>query len=331
VTWILLASLLLIPAAAFGGWGWSRWMRGHALGQQIRQHGPGSHAIKSGTPTMGGLVVLGAWLAAIIPLGLTMGRPASFGFVLASGLGFGALGLLDDILSMRRRHSTGLTALQKIVLGSAVSLGLFFAFRDRILVPQLVPFSPMHFVLPWVGGLFLTWILFLSSTNSANLTDGLDGLAGGVSALVLVGFVILFPSPGNLLLVLPLLGALGGFLWLNVHPADLFMGDVGSFALGGIIGALALANGVALLLPLLAGVFTLEAASVILQVTGLRLTGRRPFRMSPLHHHFEDAPREGVPHWLPACRWPESKATARFLLLQAGFVILAIMASKMYG
>jgi phospho-N-acetylmuramoyl-pentapeptide-transferase len=279
---------------------------------------------------MGGLIILGGWLAAILPLRHILGNPKPFGLVLASGLGFGALGLLDDLLSVRKRHSTGLTALQKIILGSAVSLALFFAFRDQILVPQDVPFSSIRVGLPWIAGLFLTWILFLSSTNSANLTDGLDGLAGGGSALVLLGLLLLYPEPANALLVLPLLGALGGFLWLNTHPADLFMGDVGSFALGGILGALALANGAAFLLPLLAGLFTLEAASVILQVISLRLTGRRLFRMSPLHHHFEDAPREGVTHWLPACQWPEAKVTTRFLLLQAGFVVLASLASELF-
>ena len=209
-------------------------------------------------------------------------------------------------------------------------MGLFVIFRHQILVPQQVPFANVHIALPWVAGFFLSWVLFLASTNSANLTDGLDGLAGGISILVLVGFLVAFPTMGNLMLILPLVGALVGFLWLNAHPASLFLGDVGSFALGGIIGALALANGAAFLLPILAGVFVLEAASVILQVGVLRLTGKRLFRMSPFHHHFETSPNRGSMHWLPAFEWPESKVTARFMLLQVGFLILAIWAAKTY-
>ncbi len=132
------------------------------------------------------------------------------------------------------------------------------------------------------------------------------------------------------MLILPLIGALAGFLWLNAHPASLFLGDVGSFALGGVIGALALANGAALLLPILAGVFVLEAVSVILQVGILRLTGKRLFKMSPLHHHFENSSNRGATHWLPAFEWPESKVTTRFMLLQAGFVVLAIWAAGIH-
>ena len=330
MTWIFLSSFLLIPLTAAGCFSFARWMRARSLGQQIRDVGPQSHATKAGTPAMGGTVVLFGWAMSVIILGTKMGWPSYGGFVLAAGLGFGALGLADDILSIRKKQSTGLTATQKIVLGSALSVALFVIFRHQILVPQQVPFANVYIALPWVGGFFLSWVLFLASTNSANLTDGLDGLAGGISILVLVSFLVAFPTMGNLLLILPLIGSLVGFLWLNAHPASLFLGDVGSFALGGIIGALALANGAAFLLPILAGVFVLEAASVILQVGVLRLTGKRLFRMSPLHHHFEASPNRGSTHWLPAFEWPESKVTARFMLLQVGFVILAIWAAKTY-
>jgi len=330
VTWILLASMLLIPLTAVCCFGFARWMRARSLGQQIRDVGPQSHATKAGTPTVGGIVVLLIWAMTVMILGIQMGWSSTSGFVLAAGLGFGGLGLADDILSIRKKHSTGLTAIQKIVLGSALSIGLFIVFRHQILVPQQIPFANFNISLPWVAGFFLTWGLFLSSTNSANLTDGLDGLAGGVSILVLGGFLVMFPSMENLVLILPLIGALAGFLWLNTHPASLFLGDVGSFALGGIIGAMALANGAAFLLPILAGVFVLEAASVILQVGTLRLTGKRLFRMSPLHHHFEASPNRGTTHWLPAFEWPESVVTTRFVLLQVGFVILAIWSAKAY-
>jgi phospho-N-acetylmuramoyl-pentapeptide-transferase len=306
-------------------------MRKQSLGQHIRNVGPQSHAIKAGTPTMGGAIVLFCWASAVILLGIKQTWPSYGGFVLTSGLAFGGLGLADDIISLRRKHSTGLTGIQKILLGSLFSIGLFFLFREQILVPQQLPFTDTHLALPPIAGFFLTWILFVASTNSANLTDGLDGLAGGVSILVLGGFIAAFPNAGNLMLVLPLIGAIAGFLWLNAHPASLIMGDVGSFALGGIIGALALANGAAFLLPILAGVFVLESASVILQISILRLTGKRVFKMSPFHHHFEASPSRGLNHWLPAFEWPESKVTARFIVLQLGFVILAIWATRLHG
>jgi len=331
VSWILLLSLLLIPITAIACHAFARWMRNRSMGQQIRDVGPQSHAIKAGTPTMGGAVVLVCWAGFVILLGIERGWPNYGGFVLASGLAFGGLGLVDDIISLRRKHSTGLTGVQKILLGSMLSVGLFFLFKGQILVPQRIPFSGNLITLPSIAGFFLAWILFISSTNSANLTDGLDGLAGGISILVLGGFVAAFPNEGNLMLVLPLISALAGFLWLNAYPASLFLGDVGSFALGGIIGALALANGAAFLLPMFAGVFVLEAASVILQVGILRLTGKRIFKMSPFHHHFEASSNRGRPHWLPSFEWPESKVTARFMLLQLGFVILAIWSARLHA
>jgi phospho-N-acetylmuramoyl-pentapeptide-transferase len=280
---------------------------------------------------MGGIIVLLWWAGILLLLGIVKGWPSYGGFVLASGLGFGGLGLADDVLSLRRRHSTGLTGVQKLLLGSFLSVGLFFLFKEQILVPQQIPFSDSQIALPWLASFFLTWVLLVASTNSSNLTDGLDGLAGGVSILVLSGLLIAFPIEGNVLLILPLIASLAGFLWLNTHPASLFLGDVGSFALGGIIGSLALANGAAFLLPIFAGVFVLEATSVILQIGVLRLTGKRLFKMSPFHHHFEASPNSGRMHWLPAFEWPESKVTTTFMMIQLGFVILAIWAARLYG
>ncbi len=319
-------SLCLIPVSAVGCYAFTRWMRSCALGQQIRAQGPQSHAPKAGTPTMGGAVVLGSWSAAVLLSGGCFGWPAHAGFVLASGLAFGLLGLADDLLSLRRRHSTGLTGPQKLVWGSALAVGLSFAFRGDLTVSQAVPFSTLRLAIPWVGTLLLSWILLVSVTNTANLTDGLDGLAGGVYGLVLGGLLWMVPSPDNATLILPLVAALSGFLWMNAHPASLFLGDVGSFGIGGIIGALALSNGLAFLLPLLAGVFVLEAVSVLLQVGLRRLTGRRPLKMAPLHHHFEDS--GGGAHWLPSAAWAEPKVTARFLVLQGAFVLLALWAYR---
>ena len=331
MTWVLVVTILLIPLTGLACSLFARRMKRRSLGQQIRDVGPRSHTGKAGTPTMGGSVVILLWIVATTSLGLGIGWPEHFAFVIASGLGFGAMGLVDDILGIRKSQSTGLTAKQKIVMGSALSIGLFLVFQSDVLVPQHVPFSDYVIAIPRGAGCALAWILLVSSTNSANLTDGLDGLAAGVSCLVLVGLLVMRPSISNAAIILPLIGALAGFLWTNVHPASLFLGDVGAFALGGIIGALALANGVAFLLPMLAGVFVLEAASVVLQIGALRLSGRRAFKMSPLHHHFEAFPNQGGAHWLPAASWPESQVTVRFWLIQAGFVILALWAAGTLG
>ena len=327
MTSILLLSLLLIPTSALCCYRLAHGLASRSVGQHIRDVGPQTHAVKAGTPTMGGLVVLLLWVGGVVLLGILLEWPPSCGFILASGVCYGAMGLLDDALSLRRKRSMGLGGLQKIVLGSLIAVGLFVAFRNQILVPQRIPFTQHQLGLPWIAMFFLHWILFLAVTNSANLTDGLDGLAGSVSLLVLGGFLIISPSLGNALLLLPLMAALLGFLWLNAYPADLFLGDVGSFGLGGIIGAFALSQGLAFLLPLLAGVFVLEAGSVILQVGALRLTGRRAFKISPLHHHFEDAPRPGVDFMIPSPSWPETKVTMRFILLQVVFVVIAVWAS----
>lgn len=327
---ILLSSVLLFPLSALACFAFSHWMRKRAIGQQIRDVGPQSHAVKAGTPTMGGILILIAWGAAILILGRFQGWPSYGSFVLISGFAFGALGLADDLLSIRKKTSTGLSGWQKIILGSIVAIALFLAFQHVILIPQRIPFSGHPIALPWLAGFALTWVLFVSSTNSANLTDGLDGLAGGVTIVILGGFLLIFPTAENLLLCLPLIGVLAGFLWMNTHPADLFLGDVGSFAVGGIVGALALANGAAFLLPILAGVYVLEAGSVILQVPLKKLTGKRVFKMSPLHHHFEASRRGDVQHWLPAFEWSESKVTMRFILLQICFVALAVWASMSY-
>lgn len=329
MTWTMAVSLLLIPATALCCHAVARWMRSRSVGQQIRAFGPDSHRSKAGTPTAGGTVVLLLWGVSVVLLGLLTDWPSHVGFVVACGLGFGSLGLLDDLLSVYRHRSAGLTGWQKVIAGTLLALILLLGHREVLTLPQQIPFTATYVLLPPIGGALLCGLLLLSTTNSANLTDGLDGLAGGVSLLVLIGLLLLSRQPDGLLLILPLAGCLVGFLWLNVYPARLFLGDVGSFGLGGIIGALAWTQGASLLLPLLAGVFVLEAVSVVLQVVVLRLTGRRLLKMAPLHHHFEDS-RTMSPckHWLPAFTWSEANVTARLILLQAGFVLLALWAGQ---
>jgi phospho-N-acetylmuramoyl-pentapeptide-transferase len=276
---------------------------------------------------MGGLIVLFLWAIVAVSFWPTVGWMRSIGFVLTAGALHAGIGLLDDLWSLKHRRSLGLTASRKLLLGSLAAVVLFFLFRDVLSVPQRVPFSASTVVLPPVATFALLWISLLASTNSMNLADGLDGLAGGLAVLILTGLLALSPSRSSLVVVLPLLGALLGFLWVNVHPAALFLGDVGSFGLGGIVAAVSLCTGTTFYLPLVAGVLVLEAGSVIVQVGTYRMAGVRLLKMSPLHHHFEASTHAQGTHVLPAFEWQETKITARFWLVQALFVGIAVWAS----
>jgi len=326
MTAVFLLSIALAPLTAFACFGFARSMRNRGIGQQIRELGPRGHATKAGTPTTGGLLVLSGWAIAVLSLGPTAGWARPIAFVLAAGVVHGAIGLLDDFRSLRRLRSLGLSAGWKILLGSAAAVALFFAFPDVVSVSQRIPFSSIVLTLPPVATFALVWIGLLATTNSLNLADGLDGLAGGLAVLILIGLLALSPSRANLTATLPLIGALLGFLWMNAHPAQIFLGDVGSFGVGAIVAALALANGTAFFLPLVAGVLVLEAGSVILQVSVYRIAKVRLFKMSPLHHHFERSSRTDVHPLIPAFEWPETQVTVRFLLVESLFVGLALWA-----
>ncbi len=320
--------LILVPASALISQLFAMCMRKTSLGQQIREEGPRVHRTKGGTPTIGGGVILLLW-AICFPLLYWFGQLSLDGiFVLACGLFFGVVGLLDDLLSLCYQRSLGLSPSQKIMLVSAVSAALYFAFPHVGRTAFQVPFASVTLTLPPIAFFFLTWAVYLWTTNSMNLTDGLDGLATGATILILCGFLVIAPTRELAGVILPLIAILTGFLWVNAHPAHLFLGDVGSFALGGVVAALALATGSALILPLLAGLLVLESGSVILQVACFRLTGKRIFMISPLHHHFESA--EGIRHsyLLPAVEWPEPKITLRLWIVQALFVGLGIFAAR---
>jgi phospho-N-acetylmuramoyl-pentapeptide-transferase len=168
----------------------------------------------------------------------------------------------------------------------------------------------------------------MATANSMNLTDGLDGLATGVSILILCGYLIFSLDGEFYWTIIPLLGILAGFLWVNAYPAQLFLGDVGAFALGGVVAAIALVSGTALILPLLAGLLVVESGSVILQVAYFKLTGRRIFKISPFHHHFEHTTGIDYAYLLPKLEWAEPKITIRLWILQVLFVGLAIIAAR---
>jgi len=326
VTGLVVLSFVLVPLGALGAALFAGWMRRAALGQRIREYGPRLHEAKGGTPTMGGVVVLALWALAIPVVAAFRAISLTDLFVLFSGFAFGAIGLLDDWVSLRHRRSLGLRPTQKILFGTALSVVLFFAFRPVLDGPLLVPFSDVVLDPPGIARFFLVWGVFLAATNSVNLTDGLDGLASGAVLLALLGYVLLVPGLSAVLL--PLCAILLGFLWVNGHPARLFLGDVGAFGLGGALGAVALSSGTPLVLPIFGGLFAIEMASVILQIAALKLIGQRIFKISPLHHHFEHAEGIDYRYLLPAVEWPEEKIVLRLWIVQAVFVALGLFAAS---
>jgi len=328
VTPILIICILLIPTTAFLSSAFASWMRSRSLGQQIRTIGPEGHAKKTGTPTMGGAVVLAAWLAGTIALWRVYPPTLRSGFILASGFLFGAIGAADDLVSIRKRRSLGLSPPQKIALSSLVVVILFFGFNAVFKAPVRIPFSSHLLTLPPIGSFFLAWFVFLATTNGMNLTDGLDGLATGVTILILIGAAVLSPTRESLAVILPLIAVLVGFGWANAHPSLLFLGDVGSFSLGGIVAGIAMTSGTTLILPILGGIIVLETGSVILQVAWFRVTGKRLFKMSPLHHHFERETKAKGEYLIPAPEWSETAITTRFLIVEALFVLFAILAGR---
>lgn len=296
-TWLLLSKALLCSLAVtvFLGPITIPLLRRLKFGQNIRSDGPASHLQKTGTPTMGGIMFLagiavaGLWLAHSSPEGL---------LVLGITLGFGLVGLLDDYIKVALKRSLGLRAREKLlgqlILSTLLAMLAVSTFGRGTDV--VVPFS--GFFVP--GGLTVElgiwgfWVfsvlVVVGTANAVNLTDGLDGLAAGVTVVVAAAFLLialLMDKVGIAVIMAALMGGCLGFLVYNHHPARVFMGDTGSLALGGALGAAAVLTRSELFLLIIGGVYVLEALSVIIQVISFRLFGRRLFRMSPLHHHFE--------------------------------------------
>ena len=320
----LAVTLLGTPIAirAFKVWGW---------GQRIREDGPHTHYEKMGTPTMGGIVVLVGLVLSYLAARITSGGFTASGLALVvAAIGFGVVGFLDDFTKVRRRRSLGLSKSQKF-LGTAVVSVLF-----GVIVAHYADASGTSTNLSFIrdtglrlGVFFLVWcfLVLTASSHAVNLTDGLDGLAGGSSTLVLAAYVFIafwqFRHPCGGIGVSALgcydvnarsmldaavvaagaMGAVAGFLWWNAAPARIFMGDTGALAIGGLLGALAITTNTQLLLVVLGGLFVIETMSVILQVISFRGFHRRIFRMSPIHHHFELA------------GWPEFTVIVRFWII----------------
>lgn len=258
------------------------------FGQSIREEGPKSHQKKQGTPTMGGILFMITVVLALLVTGQFSGITW---FVVGSAFLFGVIGLADDAIKIVMHHNEGLTPKQKIVLQLvAAALIIFWAARLGMNTSDL--WVPLFNVVLPVGILYWPFMIFIivGTTNSANLTDGLDGLLTTVSIIIFLGmFAILklYNEPNSLVVVAVMIGACLAFLFYNHNPARVFMGDTGSFFIGGMVVALTMVTKTELLIPLLCFTYLIEACSDIIQVLVYKRTKRRVFRMAPLHHHFE--------------------------------------------
>lgn len=313
-----------------------RWLTRMQLGQQVRDDGPESHLIKAGTPTMGGaLIVLSIAVATLLWSDLSN---RFVWVVLLTTVLFGTIGLVDDYRKLILRNHKGLSPRQKLfwqsVVALAAAVALYYTAQSPVEHELIFPF--VKDVALDLGPFFilLTYLVIVGSSNAVNLTDGLDGLAimpavmvGGALAVFAyttghaefagylgipfvngVGEVVVFCSA--------LVGAGLGFLWFNAYPAQVFMGDVGSLALGAALGVVAVTTRQELVLVLMGGIFVVETISVILQVISYKLTGRRIFRMAPLHHHFE------------LSGWPEPRVIVRFWIITLILVLVALASLK---
>lgn len=329
-------------------------LRQFQIGQYIREEGPASHQKKGGTPTMGGVLIA---ISILVPtlLWSDLGNPMVW-MVVLSTLAFGAIGFADDYIKVVHKHNQGLTGRQKLAFQFSASALVAVAlvvmqnkgmYSTRLVVPFLKNFKPNLIIdslrhvphLEWLA--FLPFVIFVmivitGASNAVNLTDGLDGLAIGCTIIAAGALTVLTYVSGHAVFSdylemqrMPMVSELTvfcgamvggsiGFLWYNAHPAEIFMGDVGSLALGGAIGTVAVIIKQELLLPFIGGVFILEALSVMLQVGSYKLrNGKRIFRMAPLHHHFE------------LMGWSESKVIARFWILALVFALFALTTLKL--
>jgi len=336
------ASITALAIGLFLGPWMIRKLRDFQVGQVVRQDGPATHRTKAGTPTMGGLLIL---TSVIVPTLLWANLTNAFIWIaVLATAAFGAVGFVDDYLKIVRRSHHGLLPRYKmawqILIGIAVGLALLMLadseprpfYNTRLNVPFFKE------VIPDIGWLYIAFgaVVLVGSTNMVNLTDGLDGLAISIFAVAAAAFTALTYVSGHrefaeylqvtrfspltaelTVFCGSLLGASLGFLWWNSYPAEIFMGDVGSLGLGGALGTVALLIKQEFLLVFVAGVFVIEALSVIIQVASFKLTGNRVFRMAPIHHHFE------------LIGWSEPKIITRFIILAIIFALFSLTTLKL--
>lgn len=262
------------------------------IGQKISIFVGETHRKKEGTPTMGGLIFILPTIIATIALVL-MGKipyTSNLGIVLLVFLGYACIGFLDDFLSIRKGNNEGLTTYQKLFMQVLIAIGFFYIYmRSGGQTSWVVGTLHIDIEMGWLYGLFILFVL-VGASNAVNITDGLDGLAGGLSAIAFIAFSLIslmvdFEDIGMFSLIL--VGSLVGFLIYNTYPAKIFMGDTGSLALGGVMGAIAILTHRELTLLVVASVFVIETLSVIIQTISYQLFHKKIFLMTPLHHHFE--------------------------------------------
>jgi phospho-N-acetylmuramoyl-pentapeptide-transferase len=339
-------------ALVFGPW-LIRKLRELQIGQYIREEGPQEHKKKAGTPTMGGVLIV---ISTAVPVLLWADLENPFVLLaLFALLAFAAIGFVDDYAKVAKRRNLGLTGKRKLTLQILVSsvvgitllvLATHYAYSTQLVLPffkrlrpDLVIHSLLHATHLWPLA-FLPFLVFVAlvitgSSNAVNLTDGLDGLAIGCTVVAAGALTVLtyvssnsrwanyldiqyIPRIGELTVFCgALVGAALGFLWYNAHPAEIFMGDVGSLALGGTLGTIAVIIKQEVLLVFVGGIFVIEALSVILQVASFKLRGKRIFRMAPIHHHFE------------LLGWSESKVIVRFWIAALVFALFALTTLKL--
>jgi len=339
-------------ALVFGPW-LIRRLRELQIGQYIREEGPQEHKKKAGTPTMGGILIV---LSTAVPVLLWADLTNAFVLMaLFALIGFSVIGFIDDYAKVAKKQNLGLTSKRKFLLQVLVSmmvgvglleLSTHSAYSTQLIVPFLKKFHPdlvIHslmssghlWTLAFIPFLLFVTIVITGSSNAVNLTDGLDGLAIGCTVIAAGALTVLtyvssnarwstyldiqyIPRVGELTVFCgALVGASLGFLWYNAHPAEVFMGDVGSLSLGGTLGVIAVIIKQEILLFFIGGVFVVEALSVILQVGSFKLRGKRIFRMAPIHHHFE------------LLGWSESKVIVRFWILALVFALFALTTLKL--
>ncbi|MGI9622153.1 MAG: phospho-N-acetylmuramoyl-pentapeptide-transferase [Acidimicrobiales bacterium] len=300
------------------------WLTRHRIGQPIRDDGPDGHQTKAGTPTMGGAAIVAGSLIAYLISDFYNGIYTRTGiFVMLAIAGAGTVGLIDDWIKVSRERNLGLSKRAKVIGLLAVAFGFAILMVSSTDVHTEIGFTrwdSFSLDLGPVGWVIWAVVLILATANAVNLTDGLDGLAAGSGILSFSAFTVIafwaFRNPAiydidhalDLAVVaVAMLGACVGFLWWNAAPAQICMGDTGSLAIGTGLACLALATKTDLLLPIIGGLFVLETLSVIIQISAFQSTGKRVFRMAPVHHHFE------------LLGWPETTVIVRFWII-AGFL-----------
>lgn len=311
---VLIAGIVSAVLVMFLGSRFIQYLRDQQIGQHVRPEGliPEGHGVKQGTPTMGGLLIL---VATTIPFVILSDRGTAAMAVLGTTILCGAIGFADDLMKILRKRSGGLSARWRMLGLLAIAAGLTFVAVDVVGIPTTLnnPFVNESYEIGWIAFFVIVFLVVAGGANAVNLTDGLDGLAAGTAATALLAYTgIAFVSDRGDLAMLggALVGACIGFLWFNAHPAQVFMGDTGSYALGGAIAAMAVMTRTEVLLVIIGMIFVIEALSVMIQVLVFKRWRRRVFLMTPIHHHFEMA------------NWSETKIIVRFWLVASIFAVV---------